>query len=236
MRWIMKVNSVRAFLVPMPLPTLPDLFIASSGEVSTSGWSGERLSPRFYISPPPDGIWDFDFFADPPAGVALDVVVPVHASRFTHSADWVRGIRVHAGQDGSQHVETKLDTNAKFATVQRLSVLESALGANIYQRDIAHFEDSWQPIGMCSLISVKMKKLKHTLTLTIEGPDRQHMEKCAQQAFAVGIMAAIAAAFATGGLGLKAAIEAAVGYLVGCLGSGYNVRFDDRSHWEEWCT
>jgi hypothetical protein len=236
MTWISKVNSAVAFSIPSPFPTMPSLFLAATGEVPTSGWSGENLSPRYYVSPPQDGIWDFDFTADPPSGIVLDVVLPVNAFRFGHPADWVRGVRVHAGKDGNQFIEAKIAKGTIVDPAKMQARIQQPKATDIYQLEVGQFEDSWQPIGMCGLTSVRMKKLVHTLILTISGPDRQRINQCVQEAIAAGLIAAIAAVLVTGGLVLSAAIEAALTYLGSCLGAAYNVRFDDRSHWEEWCT
>ena len=58
----------------------PKYILEARGKVSTSGWSSPRLEPRMYIGgTPPDGVYGFDFVADPPDGAALMVVLPVTA-------------------------------------------------------------------------------------------------------------------------------------------------------------
>ena len=72
------------------------LLLAALGQVPTSGWSSPELAGRVYITPPEDGIWDFDFLAQAPAGMAADVVTPILAVQASDAPDWVKGVRVHA--------------------------------------------------------------------------------------------------------------------------------------------
>ena len=54
----------------------PQLQITARGMVPTAGWTNPRLEPFIFIQPPPDGIYEFDFVADPPSGVAAQVITP----------------------------------------------------------------------------------------------------------------------------------------------------------------
>jgi hypothetical protein len=78
----------------------PKLRITATGNVSTGGWSNPRLNPFVNIQAPPDGIYDFDFVADPPQGPAPQVISPIQAvyTWDSFSAD-VKGVRVNAGQN-----------------------------------------------------------------------------------------------------------------------------------------
>ncbi|KMY68116.1 hypothetical protein AAU61_07180 [Desulfocarbo indianensis] len=75
----------------------PQLLINAVGAARTSGWLNPVLSPRIYVQPPLDGIWEFDFLADPPAGVALEVITPINASYMVDGGfqSW-KGVRVVA--------------------------------------------------------------------------------------------------------------------------------------------
>ncbi|HEY0437128.1 MAG TPA: hypothetical protein VGC92_10835, partial [Phenylobacterium sp.] len=75
------------------------LTIASIGLAPTTGWTHPRLSPYVYIKPPADGVWDFDFVADAPAGIVADVLTPVAAAWFGIAPDWCKGVRVHAADN-----------------------------------------------------------------------------------------------------------------------------------------
>ncbi len=107
---------------------------------------------------------------------------------------------------------------------------------------IAQFEDSWQPTGNTRVhgwsIQIEMKKLVHKLILKVDGPDNTQaaVRSCITQAAGAGLIAAIAAVFATGGAALPAAEAAAIASISQCLGSAYQVRVDDESHWETYWT
>ena len=78
----------------------PKLRITASGTVPTGGWSNPKLDPYIYIQAPPNGIYDFNFVADPPEGVATQVISPIEAifimENFTSD---VKGVRIHASQN-----------------------------------------------------------------------------------------------------------------------------------------
>src|SRR5438309_5827785 len=64
-----KVQSVDTAVAINFAPIVPErLLVAVDGTVATSGWSSPRLAPYYYLTPPTDGIWDFDFVADEPTG------------------------------------------------------------------------------------------------------------------------------------------------------------------------
>ena len=78
----------------------PKLRITASGTVPTGGWSNPKLDPYIYIQAPPNGIYDFNFVADPPEGVATQVITPIEAVyTWEHFPEGVKGIRVHASQN-----------------------------------------------------------------------------------------------------------------------------------------
>lgn len=78
----------------------PKLRITTSGTVPTGGWSNPKLDPYIYIQAPPDGIYDFDFVADPPEGVATQVISPIEAIYIRENlTPDVKGVRIHASQN-----------------------------------------------------------------------------------------------------------------------------------------
>ena len=94
-------------------------FIVASGSVPTSGWRDGALHPRIYIRPPEDGMWDWDFTASPPNGIAADVISQVNAqsAEFPPPA-WMRGVRVHASTNSiDAFVDEARAPIAGFATV-----------------------------------------------------------------------------------------------------------------------
>ena len=76
------------------------LNITAYGMVKTSGWSQPELIPYIYVIPPVDGIQDFDFIAEPPAEISLQVLTPIVAHYSMEDLpSWVRGVRVHTSSN-----------------------------------------------------------------------------------------------------------------------------------------
>ncbi|WP_201722771.1 hypothetical protein [Caulobacter sp. BP25] len=242
MSLIYKVVQVSAHILQLPGGT-PKLEIAALGEVTSSGWTNPRLSPVFYVSPPPDGIWDFEFQADPPHGISGQVILPVGAIYAGVTPDWCKGVRVHAA---SNAIEAEAKSLQPAEKAPPSPIRAAARGLVIVQQSLATYDDSFQPTGTIHWKNdgpfglptphVEMKKLRHELTLTIEGPNEDQIRNCIRQAAVAGVIAAIVAAVATGGGALHAAISAALAALEQCLGDGFSVRIDDQSHWIFWDT
>ena len=78
----------------------PQLNIVAKGNTSSAGWSKAKISPFVYITPPPDGIYDFDFLAVPPSGPSATVITPVKAAyNLNPLPDNLKGVRIHAKQN-----------------------------------------------------------------------------------------------------------------------------------------
>lgn len=240
---ISNVDRVEAFVLTLP-GHRRRLMIAALGLASTSGWTHPRLSPYVYIQPPADGVWDFEFVADPPHGIVLPVLTPMAAAWSGPLPDWCEGVRIHAA---SNHIAAALAVGEEpvdFQTTPAFEALSAssraAAGRAIIHQTLAEYDDSIQPTGTIHwdglIPHVEMKKLRHRLVLTVEGPDAARIEDCIRQAATAGVIAAIAAAIATGGLGLTAALSAALSTLSACLGEAYTPRIEDQSHWIYWDT
>lgn len=75
----------------------PQLAITAFGQVNSGGWKNGTLELRYYVIPPADGIQDLDFVAQPPVGLAPQVILPVSAHHvITQIPEWLKGVRVHA--------------------------------------------------------------------------------------------------------------------------------------------
>jgi hypothetical protein len=241
MKRVLTIVSVQAIQFSTS-PLLPSFIaIAASGQVETSGWTSTRLLPRFYIGNPPDGIWDFDLVADAPIGLVADVLLPVAALQTLDSIPGIKGIRVHGEKN---FVESLIIT----AGTKRLEPEPMPLAINaIVEQTIASYDDSFQPTGTIHWHNdgpfgtpnphAEMKKLHHTLTLHVNGPDEARIRDCINKALGAGLIAGIITAFATGGLGAaSAAISAATAALLECLTDSYTVTFTDDSYWVYWDT
>lgn len=209
--------------------------ILALGDVPTTGWTHIRLSPRFYIVPPADGMWDFDMIGDEPMGFVGQVVLPVSAYTVVPAPGWCKGVRVHAAtNDIAARLESAPVTTAEFREPKAVKA-----GNVIVRRDLASYDDSIQPTGATKFDPwphLEMKKLHHNLVLIVEGPDEAHIRDCINKAIAAGLIAAIIAACATLGAALPAAISAFMKALGLCLGAGFTVKVEDQSHWVYWWT
>lgn len=75
----------------------PQLHIWAKGEAASNGWTNPQLVPFIYIEPPADGIYDFEFVADPPQGPDNPVITPIEATYiWPDFPDWLKGVRVHS--------------------------------------------------------------------------------------------------------------------------------------------
>jgi hypothetical protein len=70
------------------------VLICARGRVGTTGWTNAMLTPRVYVMPPANGIWEVDFTARPPRGIVPQVVTPIAASRSWAAPRSLRGIRI----------------------------------------------------------------------------------------------------------------------------------------------
>lgn len=73
----------------------PLLTVEAEGLTPTAGWTQVRLDPHVYITPPEDGVQDFDLVGDRPADAA-EVLTEVEAAWEGPLEDWCIGVRVHA--------------------------------------------------------------------------------------------------------------------------------------------
>lgn len=83
----------------------PNLVVEATGEVPTGGWTQGKLSRRIYVTPPADGIWEYDLYGTPPSQQVPQVVSEISASNRWESfpQGLVKGIRVYG--EGSGIVE-----------------------------------------------------------------------------------------------------------------------------------
>jgi hypothetical protein len=197
------------------------------------------LSPRFYSTPPRDGILEFDFLIDPPNHQVLDIALTETAQIVVGQPSWFKSVRIcDASGEANLAAATR---NAKLVAphkpVPNPSVRPSKV---IINNEIASYDDSFQPTGNTSIgwggAHAEMKKLHHTLTLVVSGPDQNKIQNCINQSAAIGLIAAIVAAYATGGGALSEATSAFLTSLLNCLGDGFDARIADQSHWEYWWT
>jgi len=75
----------------------PEYRIDATGKTRTAGWSKAELSAVVYVQPPPDGIYDYQFVAEPPSEVSSQVLTPISSQKVLEKMPTgFRGVRVHA--------------------------------------------------------------------------------------------------------------------------------------------
>ncbi len=94
MEKMLDVQSVQlSFLKTNP----PQLRIVAFGTARSLGYRAPTLRPHVYVTPPADGIYDFDFVATPPDGIVPPVLVPITAEHTLEEIpQHLRGVRIHA--------------------------------------------------------------------------------------------------------------------------------------------
>ena len=110
--------------------------------------------------------------------------------------------------------------------------------AVILNETVARFEDSLQ-VHSVNVVNWRlittMKKLDHTLSVVIDGPDEAKARSCFNQALQAGAIAAAATAFVGAGIGgAEIGFGVAKATMLACLGEGFDVRLNDESHWVYW--
>ncbi len=110
----------------------PQLSISAIGSVTTSGWTNGQLIPYVYVKPPEDGIYEFDFVADPPKDYALQVISPITASYIMEQIpDELKGVRVYSS---TNNIEEKLEDDTKSVDLsggEETGVLEVLKGISL---------------------------------------------------------------------------------------------------------
>jgi hypothetical protein len=96
------VDSIRCSITASPA----SLVVTVDGEVNTGGWTSPTLAPRTYVAPPTDGIWEYDFRAVPPSGMATQALSPISASHTwaDYPAAGLKGIRVFGVDAGVKEI------------------------------------------------------------------------------------------------------------------------------------
>jgi len=93
-----------ASVLAEPGETYSTITVEAIGQVNTGGWSDAELASWSYISPPADGILDFDFMARMPPDDAMVTMSfeEMSASVTGPMPPWVRGVRIHASTNSTE--------------------------------------------------------------------------------------------------------------------------------------
>jgi hypothetical protein len=91
-----KIKSTSTICFSLLKSNPPQLVVHATGVVPTGSWTDGRLIPYVYVTPPQDGIQDFDFVARAPKGYVIQVESPISASWIGTFPVWMKGARVHS--------------------------------------------------------------------------------------------------------------------------------------------
>lgn len=78
----------------------PNLLVTATGEVNTGGYEKDKvtLTRVVYVTPPADGIQEYELRAVRPDGIVIQVISEVQASDtwqdYRKEAPWIKGVRV----------------------------------------------------------------------------------------------------------------------------------------------
>lgn len=91
---IYQVDSIELQILKMQPPIL---YIIAQGTVTSTGWKNGQLVPYIYITPPADGIYEFDFVSEPPTGISLPVLMPTMAEgQWQDFPQELKGVKIYA--------------------------------------------------------------------------------------------------------------------------------------------
>lgn len=76
----------------------PRLIVEVGGMASSAGWSNVRLERQTYLTPPDDGVLEFDLVGNRPAEAA-HVLTPVEADHEGDDEPWIIGVRIHGASN-----------------------------------------------------------------------------------------------------------------------------------------
>ena len=89
------------------------LVVKATGQVRTLGYSKPTLTRTKYVTPPQDGVQDYQFTAIPPSGLAAQALGDVRGEdrwqNFETEAPWLKGVRILGEGAGSKLIWIKAD-------------------------------------------------------------------------------------------------------------------------------
>ena len=92
---VIEVTDVRLNILKRNPPILQ---INCKGNASSAGWLNGQLNKFEYITPPLDGIYEFDFVADETAGISTRVISEITSEPFMWDdfPSELKGVKVYA--------------------------------------------------------------------------------------------------------------------------------------------
>ncbi|MEQ0423235.1 hypothetical protein [Klebsiella sp. JB_Kp036] len=242
---LVKIESVSVHLFEIPNDNYEKICISVTGTVPSSGWSHPRISPRVYIANPNDGFWDMDLLITPPTGLALQVVSPFFSQETFNKPEGFKGVRIHPPFEGDVVSQEVSEEDIPVGFIEK-KLSQSFILKGVICQEIFQYDDSFQPTGTIHWKNdgpfglpnphVEMKKLHHSIIITVEGVDDDSFHNCLNRAFNSALIASIAAAFLSGGMAAASSfLSVGLQSLKDCLANdAIDININDDSHWVYW--
>lgn len=93
-----KVKEVKNVALTISKTHPPILGVIATGEVVSTGYSNARLEPYVYVTPPEDGMYEFNFVAEAPSGASGPAITEIKSEEY----EWqdfpkeLKGVRIYA--------------------------------------------------------------------------------------------------------------------------------------------
>ena len=143
------------------------LLVRASGEADSAGWLDPRLSPRFYATPPADGVWEFDLVGEPPHGRVPALPRSVSAERLLGCPPWLQGVRVYAAAGSLVSAVLPM---GPLAMVDASTALRPPCRSGV---QVAHLLAQFdEPVALpedARRTAAGLRR-RHRLTVTLDGP------------------------------------------------------------------
>ena len=109
----------------------PQLLVVAHGTASTPGWENPELLLLEKV--PEDGIYEFDFCAEPPTGIVPQIIVPITATfNFKNIPPDLKGVRINASTNSiEQNTGIETTTENTPENVEFQPYLETIMGIEI---------------------------------------------------------------------------------------------------------
>ncbi len=108
----------------------PQLLIYSKGMASSSGWGNPQLVPL--KKKPTNGVYEFEFVADPPTGIVLPVLTPIRAVfHMKEIPTDLKGVIVHSATNKIK--QDALTDRPSGTPRQPIRLFESLLGVSVLE-------------------------------------------------------------------------------------------------------
>lgn len=123
---ISKINDVELRILES---NPPQLLIQCAGLASSSGWGNPHLVPL--KSEPKNGIYEYEFVADPPAGIVLPVLSPIVASlQLSEIPGDFKGVLIHSATNSEEQTVATDQPEGPSSPVKNVEPLLGAAVVN----------------------------------------------------------------------------------------------------------